>query len=125
MHRFEESGEFEPEFQHLVVSNSAMFVMRFVIQRLVGDRLISQTNSLGRLSIGRSRSIDLATLRFHGQPLQKGDRVRLRVGAVGGVRRNGPSVAFVPFGRAAYFDVAGMTTRFSINRTTPDGSLLR
>ena len=125
MHRFEESGEFEQQFRHLVVINSAMFVMRFVIQRLVDGRLVSQTNSLGRLSLGRSRSIDLTTLHFHGERLQEGGHVRLRVGAVSGVRRNGPAVAFTPFGPTVHFDVSGMTSGFSINRSATGISSLR
>ncbi|NUO77858.1 MAG: hypothetical protein HOQ32_17830 [Lysobacter sp.] len=126
MHRFEAPEEFEPQFRHLVIINSAIFVLRFVIQRLVDDRLVSQTNSLGRLSLGRSRSIDLTTLHFHGERLQEGDHVRLRVGAVGGVRRNGPSVAFTRFGRpTVHFDVRGMTGGFSIHHAPPGMSALR
>lgn len=119
MQRFGHPDDRDVPNQHLVIVNNAIFVLRFVIQRLVDDRLISQTNSLGRLSTGRHRRIDLTTLRFHGERLQEGDSVRLRVGAIGGVRRNGPTMRFTPFfGQASYFEVIGMTTRFTIEHAS-------
>lgn len=108
----------EPELfvQHLACVNDAGFIARFVVQRLVGDRLIGQTHRFGGLRTGQTQRVDLAQLRFHGQALEVGDRVRLRVGAVGGGRRDGPSVAFAPNGRTASFSVRGTTLVFSIDR---------
>jgi len=110
-----QSVELERFVQHLSVINNGAFVARFVVQRLVGGRLISQTGRLANMSAGQTRSVDLAQLRFHGRALDVGDRVRLRVGAAGGGRRNGPEVAYAPNGQTAAFHLRGTTLAFSIN----------
>lgn len=111
-----ESGPPGPHVQHIACSNNAAFVLRFVVQRLDGGRAISQSHRIGPIQFAQVRRIDLSELRFHGQPLEVGDRVRLRVGAVGGVRRNGPDVAYAPNGETAGFSVRGSTLAFSIGR---------
>ena len=110
-----ESVDPERFVQHLSLMNNAGFVARFVVQRLVDGRLISQTARFGNMSIGQARSVDLAQLRFHGHALNVGDRVRLRVGAAAGTRRNGPEVAYAPNGQTAAFNVRGTTQVFSVN----------
>ncbi|QWP76884.1 hypothetical protein J5226_00260 [Lysobacter sp. K5869] len=107
----------EPELfvQHLSLINNGGFIARFVVQRLVGGRLISQTNAFGNIQLGQTRTVDLSALRFHNQALDVGDRVRLRVGAAGGTRRNGPEVSYAPNGQTAAFNVRGTTLVFSIN----------
>lgn len=107
----------EPELfvQHLTLVNNAGFLARFVVQRLVGGRLISQTPGSGNLALGQTRGVDLTQLRFHGQALAVGDHVRFRVGAAGGSRRNGPTVAYAPNGQTAAFNLRGTTLVFSIN----------
>ncbi|MEI2433205.1 MULTISPECIES: hypothetical protein [Lysobacter] len=111
-----ESGAPDPHVQHIDCSNDAAFVLRFVVQRLDGGRAISQSHRVGPFHSGQTRRVDLSALRFHGQPLEVGDRVRLRVGAVGGVRRNGPDVAYAPNGETAVFSVRGTTLAFSIGQ---------
>lgn len=111
-----ESVQPERFFQHLVCINNAAFVARFVVQRLIDGRLVSQTSGSPRFQAGEARGMDLTRLRFHGEPLHVGDQVRLRVGAAGGVRRNGPSVAYAPNGQTASFSVRGTTLVFSINQ---------
>lgn len=111
-----ESGQPELHVQHIACANNAAFVMRFIIQRLDGDRVISQTQGAGAFAAGLTRSVDLSALRFHGQALDVGDRVRIRARALGGTRRNGPAVAYAPNGHTATFSVRGTTLSFSINR---------
>ncbi|MBX9401726.1 hypothetical protein K4L06_10420 [Lysobacter sp. BMK333-48F3] len=111
-----ESGQPELHVQHIACINNAGFSMRFVVQRLDGDTAVSQALAAGAFPLGQTRSVDLSTLLFHGRKLQVGDRVRVRVGAVGGGRRNGPSVAFAPNGHTATFNVRGTIASFSINR---------
>ncbi|RDZ26210.1 hypothetical protein [Lysobacter silvisoli] len=109
-------GGVQPHFHYFTCTNRGAFVSRFIVQRFVEGRLISQTRILGRLSMQDTRSIDLTTLRFHGLPLEVGDQVRLRIGAVGGVRRNGPLVHYAPNGQTAAFEVRGTTLAFSIRQ---------
>lgn len=111
-----ESGQLELHVQHIACANNAAFVLRFIIQRLDGDRAISQTPTGGGFAAGQTRSVDLSALRFHGQVLDVGDRVRIRARAIGGTRRDGPSVAYAPNGHTATFSVRGTTLSFSINR---------
>jgi hypothetical protein len=111
-----ESGQVELHVQHIACANNAAFVLRFIIQRLNGDRVISQTPAGGAFAAGQTRSVDLSTLRFHGSALDVGDRVRIRARAIGGTRRDGPSVAYAPNGHTATFSVRGTTLSFSINR---------
>lgn len=114
MHTPEASGDLEPHYQYIDYAHQGAFVARFVVQRLVDGRLISQTRLLGRTRHHQTHRIDLTTLRFHGERLQIGDHVRLRIGAVGGVRRNGPSVAYAPSGEIARFEVRGTSLMFTI-----------
>ena len=111
-----ESGPTELFVQHIACANNAAFTMRFVVQRLDGERVISQSAPIGTFAAGQVRSVDLAALRFHGRTLKVGDRVRIRARATGGTRRNGPSVAYAPNGHTASFSVRGTTLSFSINR---------
>ena len=111
-----ESGQTELHVQHIACTNNAWFAIRFVVQRLDGDRAISQALGAGAFPINQTRSVDLSALRFHGQALAVGDRVRLRVGAAGGGRRNGPSVVYAPNGHSAGFSVRGTIASFSVNR---------
>ncbi|ALN84196.1 hypothetical protein IEQ11_03980 [Lysobacter capsici] len=111
-----ESGQPELHVQHVACVNNAAFVLRFVVQRLDGDRVISQTPAGGAFAAGQTRSVDLSALRFHGHALDVGDRVRIRARAIGGTRRDGPSVAFAPNGHTATFSVRGTTLSFSVNR---------
>jgi hypothetical protein len=111
-----QSGQPELHVQHIACVNNAAFVLRFIIQRLDGDRVISQATAGGAFPAGQTRSVDLSALRFHGQALEVGDRVRIRARAIGGTRRDGPSVAYAPNGHTATFSVRGTTLSFSINR---------
>lgn len=111
-----ESGQPELHVQHVACVNNAAFVLRFVVQRLDGDRVISQTPAGGAFAAGQTRSVDLSALRFHGHALDVGDRVRIRARAIGGTRRDGPSVAFAPNSHTATFSVRGTTLSFSVNR---------
>lgn len=111
-----ESGQPELHVQHIACTNNAWFSMRFVVQRVEGDRVIGQAHRTSAFPAGQTRNVDLSALRFHGKALDIGDRVRLRVGAIGGGRRDGPSVAYAPNGHTAAFSVRGTTQRFSINR---------
>lgn len=116
MHASEGSGDLEPHYQFIDIAHHGAFVLRFVVQRLVDGHLISQTRLLGRLIHHQSRRIDLSELLFHGQHLQVGDQVRLRIGAVGGVRRNGTAVLYAPNREAARFEVRGTTLAFAVRR---------
>ncbi|SFL29654.1 hypothetical protein [Lysobacter sp. cf310] len=116
MHTPEASGEPEPYYQYIDYIHLGAFVARFVVQRLVDGQVISQTRLLGRMTHHRGQRIDLTTLHFHGQRLNVGDHVRLRIGAVGGVRRSGPSVAYAPNREAARFEVRGTTLAFTIRQ---------
>ncbi|MGO4775978.1 hypothetical protein AB4084_10815, partial [Lysobacter sp. 2RAB21] len=73
-----QSGQPELHVQHIACANNAAFVLRFIIQRLDGDRVISQATAGGAFPAGQTRSVDLSALRFHGQALDVGDRVRIR-----------------------------------------------
>lgn len=116
MHTLVASGESEPHYHYIDYTHMGAFIARFVVQRLVDGRVISQTRLLGRMRPHQAHRIDLTTLHFHGQRLSVGDHVRLRIGAVGGVRRNGPSVAFAPGGEVARFEVRGTTLAFSVRQ---------
>ena len=116
MHTPVASGESEPHYHYLDYTHMGAFIARFVVQRLVDGRAISQTRILGRMRNHQTYRIDLTTLRFHGEALQVGDHVRLRIGAVGGARRNGPSVAYAPGGEDARFEVRGTTLAFSVRQ---------
>lgn len=109
-------GSIEPHFHHFIVSNRGAFALRFIVQRFVDGHLISQTRILGRLLAQRSHMIDLATLHFHGRPLEVGDQVRLRIGAAGGVRRNGPLVGYAPNRETATFEIRGTTMMYSVRQ---------
>lgn len=111
-----ESGQPELHVQHIACANNAAFVLRFIIQRLDGDRAISQAPAGGAFAAGQTRSVDLSAMRFHGDALRVGERVRIRARAIGGTRRDGPSVAYAPNGHTATFSVRGTTLSFSINR---------
>ena len=116
MQTFGESGELEPHFQFIEFANQGAFVLRYVVQRVIDGRLISQTRMLGRSRNQQIQRVDLATLLFHNQALEIGDHARLRIGAAGGVRRTGPSVAYAPNGEIARFVVRGTTLAFSIRQ---------
>ena len=116
MHTLVASGESEPHYQYIDYIHMGAFIARFVVQRLVDGRLISQSRILGRMRNHQTHRIDLTTLRFHGEALQFGDRVRLRVGAVGGVRRNGPDVPYSNLFGTATFEVHGMTVAFEVRQ---------
>lgn len=116
MQTFEQSGEFEPHVQFIEFAHHGAFVLRYVVQRVIDGRLISQTRLLGRSRNQQTLRVDLATLRFHNHALEVGDHARLRIGAAGGVRRNGPLVAYAPNGETARFVVRGTTLAFTIRQ---------
>jgi len=106
----------ELHVQHIACTNNAWFVMGFIVQRLDGERVIGESAASVRFTAGRTVGVDLSALKFDGEALQAGDRVRLRVDATAGGRRHGPSVAYSPNGHTAGFSVRGTTHNISIDR---------
>lgn len=107
-----ESGNTDLHVQHIACVNNGAFLMKFEVERVAGGK----AGDSGNYPAGKTRSLDLSTLTFRGNPLAVGEQVRPVVHVVAGRTHSGPAVSFAPNGHTATFSVHGTTLIYSIDR---------